>query len=199
MQGRSQMKLLSHTSRRLATGIALASVAILVPAAAIAASAAPGTHHHLVGALPRCANAHPALPGGAFVWLGQPGNGFAGGVVFQLEITNTGRRACALRGVPRVAAVRSGHLVGAPAPGPAGPQVTLQPGATAHVPLDVGDFGAVCAHPVTASVIIYLPGRATAQSAWMTAQVCPNKPGGGVLRLYGPIGAGPGIPLYTAG
>ena len=193
------MKLLSHTSRRLATGIVVASVAILVPAAAMATSAAAGTPAHPAAAVPLCANAHPALPGGAFVWLGKPGNGFAGGVVFQLEITNTGRHACALRGVPRVAAVRDGHLVGAPAPGPEGSPVTLQPGATAHVPLDVGDSGAVCAHPVTASVVIYLPGRAVAQPAWMTAQVCPSKRGGGVLHLDGPIGTGPGIPLYTAG
>jgi hypothetical protein len=157
------MKLLSRTSRRLAVGIAVASVGILVSAAALAASAASGA---------------PAL-----------------------EITNTGRHSCALRGVSRVAAVRNGHLVGAPVPGAKGPLVTLRPGATAHLPLNVGDAGAACPsqHPVTAGVVVYLPGQATAQSASMTVKVCRNKPGGGVLGFTGPIRAGVGIPLYTVG
>jgi hypothetical protein len=194
------MKLLSRTSRRLATGIAVASVGILVSAAALAASAASGTPTH-PAAVPRCVNAHPALPGGAFVWLGEPGNGYVGGIVFQLEITNTGRHSCTLRGVPRVAAVRNGHLVGAPVPDASkGPRITLRPGATAHLPLNVTDAGAVCpSQHVTAGVVVYLPGQATAQPAWMTVNVCRNKPGGGVLRFTGPIRARVGIPFYTVG
>ena len=98
------------------------------------------------------------------MWLGEPGNGFAGGTSFQLEITNTGRHTCTLRGIPRVAAVRNGHLVGAPVPGSKGPLVTLRPGATAHLPLNVYDAGAACpSQHVTADVVVYLPGQATAQ------------------------------------
>ena len=189
------MQLSSGRSRRLAVGIAVASVAIVVPVAAMAASAASGSPAR-PAAVPRCVNARPALPGGAFVWLAEPGNGYAGGTGFQLEITNTGRHACALRGVPRVAAVRNGHLVGAPVPGSRGPLVTLRPGATAHLPLNVADWSAVCPgqHPVTAGVAVYLPGQARAQSAWMTAKVCRHRPGGGVLAFAGPIGPAQGSP-----
>ncbi len=194
------MRLSSRMSRRLAVGIAVASAAILVPVATMAASAASATSAR-AAAVPRCVNAHPALPGGAFVWLGQPGNGYAGGTSYPIEITNVGRHACVLRGVPRVAAVSSGHLVGAPALGLAGRPVTLQPGATAHILLNVADAGAVCPsqHSVTAAAVVYLPGQSAGQSAWMTAKVCRGKPGGGVLFFAGPIGAGAGIPLYTAG
>jgi Protein of unknown function (DUF4232) len=194
------MKLSSRVRRRFGMGIAVTGVAILVPAAALAASAASAMPTR-AAAVPRCVNAHPGLPGGAFVWLGKPGNGYAGGTDYMLEITNVGRHACALRGIPRVAAVRHGHLVGAPMPGSKGARVTLRPGATAHIALNVGDPGAACpgTRQVTASVVIYLPGRARSQSAWMTARVCRGKPGGGVLFFPGTIGTGAGIPLYTAG
>jgi Protein of unknown function (DUF4232) len=194
------MRLLPVISRRLAVGIAVAGVAIVIPVAAIAASAVSGAPAG-PGAVPRCVNAHPALKGGAFVWLGEPGNGYAGGTDYQLEITNTGRRACALRGVPHVAAVRNGHLIGARVPGSRGRQVTLRPGATAHLPLNVAGWGAVCpgTHPVKAGVVVYLPGQAVAQSAFMTATVCRGKPGGGVLSFAAPVRAGVGIPLYTVG
>ncbi len=187
----------ARISRRLAAGIAITSMAILLPAAALAASAASTPIRPAL--VPRCVNAHPALPGGAFVWLGQPGNGYAGGTAYELEITNVGRHACVLAGVPRVAAIRGGRLVGAPAPGPKGRPLTLRPGATAHITLNVGDWGAVCGKPVTAGVDVYLPGQAAAQFAWMSAKVCRNKAGGGVLHFAGPIRAGVGIPLYTAG
>jgi Protein of unknown function (DUF4232) len=191
------MNLLSRASARVATGIAVASTAILLPVAALALPGGPA-HHLPATVAPRCGVAMPELPGGAFVWLGQPGDGFAGGVGYQLEITNTGRGTCTLRGVPRIAAIRDGRQVGKPVPGSnSGPLVTLRPGQTAHTTLIVHNASSLCRRPVSASVVIYLPGRTTAQPAWLTAAVCPNKgPGGGVLRV-GTISAGVGIPLYT--
>jgi Protein of unknown function (DUF4232) len=155
----------SRAGRRLIAGLAVACAAILLPAAALAASSAPSTQHHHAAAAPRCGIAHPALKGGAFVWSGNPGDGFAGGQGFELEITNTGRHPCTLRGVPGVAAVRHGHLVGSRVPGSRrGPLVTLRPGATAHVRLTVADAGALCGPPqeVKAEVVISCPaiGRA---------------------------------------
>jgi hypothetical protein len=51
-QGAAAMKLTSRASRRLAAGSALASSAILLPAPALASSAAPGTPGHPAGAGP---------------------------------------------------------------------------------------------------------------------------------------------------
>jgi len=187
------MKLSSRISRRLGTCIAVAGAAILVPAVALAASAASATPAHPAAAA-RCMHPSQSFRNGAFVWLAQPGSTSAGHATYQLEITNLTRHACTLSGAPRVAAVRNGHLVGAPVAGPES-QITLRPGATAHLPLDVADSGAVCGHPVMASVVVYLPGQTIAQPAWMTTNVCRHKPGGGVLHFDGPIAAGIAIPL----
>ena len=193
------MNALSHAARRLAIGTAVACVAIVVPAAlAASADQAAPVHRAVAAAVRPCANAHPALPGGAFVWSANPGDGFAGGVAYELEITNVGTRACSLRGVPAVAAVLSnGHLAGGkPVPGSSkGPLVVLAPRATAHVGLTVNIAGAICARPVTGDIVIYLPSQRKSQPAYMTALVCRGLPGGGVLRVSS-IAAGTGIPLY---
>jgi hypothetical protein len=186
------MRLSSRVGRRLAVGLAAASAAIVIPAAAMAAS---GEAAHQA-ALPRCQSYMASSPGrhGAYVWLAQPGNAGTGTIGYDLEITNTGRHACSLRGAPRVAAIRDGHLVGTPAPGSSS-RVVLGAGQTAHVSLSVLSQGIkVCAHPVTAGVVVYLPGQATAQPAWMDVLACSRKPGGGVLAIAG-IMPGIGVPL----
>ena len=188
------MRPLSRT-RTLAVAT-VACAAIGLPVAALAASPGRAAHGPALVA-PRCVNAHPALPGGGFVWSANPGDGFAGGAGFEIEITNTGHHACTLRGVPTVAAVRNnGHLVGSKLTGSAkGPLVMLKPGATAHVNLTIHTAGAICGSPVPANVVIYLPGQSTGQRASMTTLACPGKPGGGVLSPSA-IAAGTGIPLY---
>jgi hypothetical protein len=191
------MNPLSRASRRLTIAVAVVSAAILLPAAALAASGgqnAPTPHR--VPHAPRCAAARPALPGGAFVWSANPGDGFAGGSAYELEVTNTGHRFCTVRGIPGGAIQSGGHLVGSRMAGSAlGPLITLAPGATAHFRLTVYDAGAICTHPVTGQVVIYLPGQSKGQMAWMSAAACRGKKGGGVLRL-GVIKPGTGIPLY---
>lgn len=161
------------------------------------AIAAPSHAAHASSAAPRCGIAHPAVPGGAFVWASSIGDGFAGGTGLEVEINNVGLHPCTLQGVPAVATVDSnGHLVGTRVPGsPEGPLVTLQPGATAHVDLAVHDALAICAHPVRAKVVLYLSGHKTGQDTFLTAQACPGRPGGGVLEVR-VITAGIGIPLY---
>jgi len=152
---------------------------------------------HASSAASRCGIAHPALPGGAFVWASSIGDGWAGGAGFEVEISNVGLHPCTLQGVPGVAAVRrNGHIVGTRVPGsPDGPLITLQPGAIAHLGLRVADAGALCAHPVSAKVVLYLSGHKTGQDTFLTAQACPGRPGGGVLGVS-VIKAGTGIPLY---
>jgi hypothetical protein len=188
---------LSRAGRRYIAAAALACAVIAIPVAALAASAAPGAAPaHGAVTVPYC---HPAGQGGAFVWLGEPSNGFAGGVVYQLEVSNTGRSACTLHGVPRLGAVLpSGRLIdGRTTAGSGnGPLVRLRPGATAHIILVVHDAGALCEHAVSANVIVYLPGQRRAQPAWLTVRACRGRPGGGVLSA-GPVRAGTGIPLFT--
>ena len=196
------MNPLSTAARRLAVGTAVACAAVALPATALATSAgqAGPTHRTVAATVKACANAHPAAKGGAFVWSANPGDGFAGGVSYELEITNVGAKACSLRGVPALAAVLSnGHLAGGKvvAGSSKGPLVVLAPRATAHVGLGAYDAGAVCAHPVKGAIVIYLPGQSTSQGTYLTAPdgFCPSLPGGGVLRASA-IAAGTGIPLY---
>jgi hypothetical protein len=187
------------SSRQLTAAIAIAGATILLPAMALASTSQSAAPQHTAVTAPACGNAHPALPGGAFVWASLPGDGFAGGVGYVMEITNEGRHACSLRGVPG-AAVRggNGHLIGSKLPASGkGPLVTLRPGATAYFRLIIHEAGAVCAHPVSGQVIIYLPGQQQAQDGWLDAQACPGLRGGGVLSPD-TIKPGTGIPFYNA-
>jgi hypothetical protein len=191
------MSSLSSASRRLAVGIAIAATALL-PATALAA--APRTAASAASAAspaPRCGTAHPALPGGAFVWSANPGDGFAGGIGYEVEISNVGRHACTLRGVPGLAAVLgNGHQVGGKVPASGqGPLVTLNPRATAHFGLTIHDGGAICTHPLTVNVVVYLPGQKKGQAAYLTGEGCKGLPGAGILAATA-ISAGTGIPAY---
>lgn len=184
--------------KQLTAALAIAGVTILVPARALGSTPQSAAPQHAAVTAPACGNAHPALPGGAFVWASLPGDGFAGGVGFVIEVTNEGRHACSLRGVPGAAVQGSnGHLIGSklPAAG-SGPLVTLKPGATAHFLLTIYEADAVCAHPVGGQVLIYLPGEQQAQNGWQGAQACPGLRGGGVLSP-GAIQPGIGVPYYN--
>ena len=183
---------------QLSAALAVAAAAVLLPAVALASPSGGAAPRHVAVTAPTCGNAHPALPGGAFVWATSPGDGFAGGVGYVMEITNVGRHACSLRGVPG-AAVRgaNGHLIGGKVPASGqGPLVTLAPGATAHFVLTIHIADAVCAHPVSGQVIIYLPGRRQAQNGWQSTLACPGLRGGRVLSLDA-IQPGTGIPDYN--
>jgi hypothetical protein len=189
----------SRPRGRVAVLAGIACAAILLPAAALASSGHRAAGHGQA-ALPKCGLAMPAERGGAFVWSGNPGNGFAGGVAYELEVTNTGRHPCAVKGVPGLAAIHDGTLVGSKIPAsPTGPLVVLGPFQTAHINLTIYDAGAVCPkHAVSAQVVVYLPGQTRFSDTFLTAPdgACPGKPGGGVLSA-GAITAGVGIPLYT--
>jgi Protein of unknown function (DUF4232) len=191
------MKPLS-TAHRMTIGVAVACAAIVLPAAALAASAGHSTSARAAvpAAKPKpCVNAHPALPGGAFVWSGNPGDGFAGGQGYEVEITNVGKKTCTLRGVPGLnALLGNGKLAGKTIPASSkGKLVVLAPGATAHFGLTI--YVPMCLHPQNADVLVYLPGQRQNQSANLGALVCVGKAGGGVLRGSA-IQAGTGIPLY---
>jgi len=185
---------------RVAVLAGIASAAILLPAAALA-SPGHGATSHRPAALPKCGVAMPTARGGAFVWSGNPASGFAGGRSYELEVTNTGRHACTLKGVPGLAAIHDGSLVGSKIPAsPKGRLVVLKPFQTAHISLTIRDAGAECPtqHAVSAQVVVYLPGQSRFSDTFLTALACPGKPGGGVLSAEA-ITAGVGIPLYSVG
>ena len=187
------------SGRQLTAALAIAGAAILLPSMALASASRGAAPQHPDVTPPACGNAQPALPGGAFVWASLPGDGFAGGVGYVVEITNEGRRACSLRGVPGAAVLDgNGHVIGSKLPASGqGPLVTLKPGATAHFLLTIHIAGAVCTHPVGGQVLIYLSGQQQAQHGWQTAEACPGLRGGGVLSP-GTIQPGIGIPDYDA-
>jgi Protein of unknown function (DUF4232) len=156
------LNLFSRRRGWMAVLAGIACAAIALPAAALASSG-HGVSAHGNSTPPKCTVARPALRGGAFVWSGNPGNGFAGGVAYELEVTNTGRHTCTVKGVPGLAAFHNGHLVGSKIPASSkGPLVVLRPFQTAHINLTIYDAGAVCTHPVSARVVVYLPGRSRA-------------------------------------
>lgn len=195
MERQTRMKLIS---RPLIAALAVIGAAILVPSVALAATSHGAAAQRTPTPAPTCVNAHPALPGGAFLWAALPGDGFAGGVGYVMEITNEGHSACTVRGVPGAAIQQgNGHLVGGEVPASGkGPFITLKPGATAHFSLIIHDGSALCTHPVSGEVVIYLPGQKQAQDSQLSAQGCAGLRGGGVLSP-GVIRASTGIPLYS--
>jgi hypothetical protein len=189
------MRLHTPLVRQLTGMAAIACSAALIPAAALAAtspSATPGAAAHHT-AVPRC-TAGTGAQRQTFVWLALPGNGYTGGVVYSLEFSNVGHRACTLRGTPKIVAIRSnGQQVGPVAGGgTTGRLITLRPGATAHVVLNVPAPNS-CDHPVTATLYAYPPGQAQRQSTGITQGFCPNAAPAGVDSMH-PLA---GIPFYT--
>jgi hypothetical protein len=187
------MKLIS---KPLIAALALAAAAIALAPMALAST--PGSTPARAAVIPPpCGNAHPAGRDGAFVWAALPGDGFAGGVGYVMEITNVTGHACSLRGAPGAAVQSNGHLIGGKVPASGkGPLITLKPGVTAYFTLIIHDAGAVCAHPVNGAVFIYLPGQRQAQNGWLGAAACPGVPIGKLLNP-GTIKLGTGVPFYN--
>ena len=134
------MNLTTRAARRGVAAAAMIAAAILVPTAALATSGRPAAPASTVA--PKCTTA--ALT----AWMATPGSGYAGGAVYELEISNISARACTLYGFPGVSALGSnGHQLGSPASWDhAHPSrlLTLSPGTTAHAVLrivDVSVFG----------------------------------------------------------
>lgn len=155
--------------RRLAAGLGLATAAILLPTAALAASAGGPAGHRAVA---------PCTAPQTRVWYGEPGDGAAGHIFFQLQFSNIGHSACSLFGYPGVSAVDiHGHQVGnAATHSGAKLHVTLAPGATAHVVLAVTQAAFVCSHPVKAALLkVFPPGQRHAQLVGFASQGCPGK------------------------
>ena len=184
-------------ARRIGAAAATACAAILLPAAALAAPAHPGSAS-APAALPRC------TAGDLTTWVGIPGDGSAGHTNFQLELSNTAGPTCTIFGYPGVSATgRGGHQLGSAAIRNASHRarvVVLPHGATAHVELAIADisvFPRSSCHPVTAAALrVFAPGSFVSQTVPMTFRACA-KHGPDYLSVTTTIG-GTGIPGFSS-
>jgi|HubBroStandDraft_1064217.scaffolds.fasta_scaffold32144_3 hypothetical protein len=178
------MKLSQRAGRLTVIGAAtvLVGAAALATTAASAAPARPAT--------PSCISSNMR------VWTASPGDGTAGAVYYELEISNIGGHACTLFGYPGVSAVTgNGIQVGLPAShSGAKSLVTLPAGGTAHVVLKISDPGAVCSHPVSGNQLkVYAPNQFGAETTPFQVQVCPHN----VTMHVDAVHAQAGIPDYS--
>jgi hypothetical protein len=90
------MKVSTRMARRACAIAAAAIAALLIPAVALAA---PGRASRPADSAPRC------LESQLRTWIGLPGDGTAGSVYYQLEISNVSAQPCTLLGYPGVSAV----------------------------------------------------------------------------------------------
>jgi hypothetical protein len=195
------MKPTTRAVRRVLAALALTGAAVAIPTAALAASgspARPGRAARSAAAdAPRCGT------GAVTAWLGIPGDAFAGGAVYQLELSNTSGHTCVLYGFPGVSAVaRGGHQLGrAAGRGHANPSrlVVLGRGATAHVELqitDVGDFPpSSCGQASAVALRVYPPGATRSLEVPFTFRGC-SKAGPVYLHVGTTLG-GTGIPGFS--
>ncbi|HST25361.1 MAG TPA: DUF4232 domain-containing protein [Gaiellaceae bacterium] len=133
-----------------------------------------GTAGTAVRATPPCATS------GLVVWLNTQGNGAAGSIYYQLRLTNLSGRTCTLFGYPGVSAVDlAGHQLGSAArrnPAHRPQHVTLAPGATANVVLQVAEAGnfppSTCRQVTAAGLRVYPPNQTAAKIVPYPFQAC---------------------------
>ncbi|HEY5352394.1 MAG TPA: DUF4232 domain-containing protein [Streptosporangiaceae bacterium] len=202
------MKPTTRAVRRVLAALALTGAAVAIPTAALAASgspARPARAARSAAADPRSAAADaPRCGTGALTaWLGIPGDAFAGGAVYQLELSNTSGHTCALYGFPGVSAVApGGHQLGrAAGRGHADPSrlVVLGRGATAHVELQITDVAnfppSSCGQASAVALRVYPPGATRSLEVPFTFRGC-SKAGPVYLHVGTTLG-GTGIPGFS--
>jgi hypothetical protein len=196
------MKPATHAARRGLAALALTSAAIAIPTTALAATASPAkpaaaARETAAAAVPRCGT------GALTAWLGIPGNGYAGGATYQLELSNTSAHTCTLYGYPGVSALApGGHQLGHAAgrgPASANRLVTLGRGATAHVLLQITDVAnfppASCGESTAVALRVYPPGATRSLEVPFTFQACGKS--GPVYLHVGTTKGGTGIPGFS--
>jgi hypothetical protein len=170
---------------------AIACAALLLPAMALAATAAPASPSR-PASVPQCKSSNLEI------WLGLNGAGAAAGTTFYpLEFTNNGfhTHTCFVSGKPTVYALNSkGQKVGPVLTGSAsGSKITLKPGQTANAELGIVDAGIIagCGQTTGAALEVTPPGASGAQLIpSFTFPVCKNKQYMHSLN----VSAGVGIP-----
>jgi hypothetical protein len=167
-------------SSATALGCASALVSVVALAAATASPAAPTR----AAGTPRCATS------GLAIWLDTQGNGAAGSIFYNLELTNLSGRTCTLLGDPGVSAVDlDGRRLGVGASHDTSQRprlVTLARGATATAVLQIveaGNFPAsVCREVTAAGLRVYPPAQRASKVVPFPFQAC-SRAGQGVLSV----------------
>jgi hypothetical protein len=185
----------TRKARTLIAAAALTSAAIALPAVALAAPGASGSAGAAAAA--RCPRGYLTA------WLGIPGGQTAGSTYYQLEISNVSGHTCTLYGFPGVSAVTAsgGQLGSAASRNHDYPEltVTLKPGQTAHVLLqitDVGNYPPASCHPATAAAVrVYAPNDFDSIVVPFSFRACAKR--GPVFLHVSPTIAGTGIPGYS--
>jgi hypothetical protein len=196
------MKPTTRAARRGLAALALTCAAVAIPTTALAASGSPAKpaaadRSAAAATPPRCGT------GALTAWLGIPGDGSAGAVSYQLELSNTSSHACTLYGYPGVSALASGgHQLGRAAghgPASANRLVTLGRGATAHAVLQITDVAnfppASCGETTAVALRVYPPGATRSLEVPFTFQACGKS--GPVYLHVGTTKGGTGIPGFS--
>jgi Protein of unknown function (DUF4232) len=190
------MHMTPRRMRRAVAATAIASAAVLLPAVALASAGSSGA--------PAAAASHRCSAGDLTVWLGTPGNGTAGSTYYDLEFSNTSAAACTLYGYPGVSAIKGGNQVGRAANrdrSRPSTLVTLRPGGTGYVLLQVTDVGnyspSACKAVSADSLRVYAPGSYSAINMPFQGsfQACSRR--GPVYLHVTAMLAGTGIPGYV--
>lgn len=192
------MKLTGKAGRRTVAAAAIASAAILLPGLALASSA--GTAAPKTAVAPKAAAVQSCSRSQLTSWLGFPGDATAGSTYYQLEISNISGHSCTLFGYPGVSAIRGGHQVGSAAartPSHPATLLTLAPGSTVHVILQIADVSTISAcKPTQASALrVFAPGDFSSMQVPYTFAACAKR-GPRFLHVSAAIG-GTGIPGYS--
>lgn len=159
--------MITRSVRRAAIA-ALACAAILVPAVALAATAAPSrtTSAAAPAVLPSCETP------GLVIWMNTNGSGTLGATYYHLEITNLSGHACTLNGYPYLYAVnlagtQVGHVATFSKPLPK--LITINNGKTAHALLRIADNhnypSATCKYTMAAGLKVFPPNQTRAKIA----------------------------------
>jgi Protein of unknown function (DUF4232) len=181
--------------RRAIIAASVAVAAVALPAVALASSA--GT-----SAAARATAVHRCYQSELRAWLGLPGSNAAGSAYYQLELSNVSGQWCTLYGYPGVSALTAGNQDGSPAARTASHTphlVTLAPGATAHVILQIADVSSyppsTCT-PITSDTLrVYAPGDYAALTIPYAVSACSLA--GPVYLHVSTTLAGTGIPGYS--
>lgn len=198
------MKPTTRAARRGLAALALTCAAVVIPTTALAASGSPAKPALAAQQAARPAAALPRCGTGALTaWLGIPGDGYAGGASYQLELSNTSAHACTLYGYPGVSALApGGHQLGHAAgrgPASANRLVTLGRGATAHVLLQITDVAGFppssCGQTTAVGLRVYPPGAIRSLEIPFTFRACSQA--GPVYLHVGTTEGGTGIPGFS--
>lgn len=178
------------TLRRLAISSFVICTAALGVAGAFL-STATGAPSASLASAPRCAGS------GLVVWLDTQGNGTAGSIYYQLELTNLSGRTCTLRGYPGVSAVGlGGRQLGRAASRESGRSpstVTLANGAAARATLRIVAAGAFpsssCRLTTAAALRVYPPNQSAAKVVPFPFEACSRN--GPTVLIVGPVRSSP--------